>query len=776
MRWAFGLAASIERIAVAPGVKWLSSPRQNRVSARIGLSLVFAGLLLSEPTISLPHAIVLAGAALVALALLGREAVPQRNDAMLEPSPDGIAQRVEALQDAVWELKESEARYRDLLDTQEQIIVRYDAEGRVTFVNRAFCRLFGIVPEDAIGRPWQPQVVAEEASLAGSGGSSRCTQVRLVETDEGQRWLAFEEHRVPGHTRVRDDGRAPRSVELQLVATDITEARAAAAELAGARDQAQSADRAKSRFLAAMSHEIRTPMNGIIGMASLLDDTELSAEQRTYLGAIDQSGRTLLVLIDEILDFSKIEAGKLLLGAELFELDACVQGAVELLAPAAHEKGLEIAWTLPPQLPAGFVGDAARVRQIMLNLIGNAVKYTDRGGVLVTLELASVEAGLARVVIRVKDTGIGLSAEVKERLFSEFNQGDADTALRRGGTGLGLAISRRLARAMGGDIAVESEPGRGACFVAELCLQVAIGSRPVLTLPAGGMPRGTVLLAFDNHIERRALSTNLRAIGFHVIEADDAISEAELRQAAGPAGVVTYVVCDARSDPAEAAQALACAVAVGGGAQVKGLLLIDSETRPSLEHFREVGFTSYLVRPVRPRALAARFDLQRCGEDGSAGERGDMQGHLAAREDAVFLGCHVLLAEDNAVNALLARRMLEKAGCTVVHAVDGEQAVLESSRALAPGARGFDLVLMDVHMPRLDGLAAAAEIRAVAARLGRTADVPPIVALTANAFVEDRERCLAAGLDDYLAKPFHRSELSALLVRWRRPRKGEAAA
>ncbi len=775
MRWAFGLAASKERIAAALEAKWLGSSKQSRFFARIGLSLVFAGLLLSEPSISLPHAIVLAGAALVALALLGGEAAPQRNDATVEPSHEGIAQRVEALQDAVWELKESEARYRDLLDTQEQIIVRYDAEGRATFVNRAFCRLFGIVPEDAIGRPWQPQVVAEEASLAGSGGSSRRTQVRLVETGEGQRWLAFEEHWVPGHARVRDDGRTPRSVELQLVATDITEARAAAAELAGARDQAQSADRAKSRFLAAMSHEIRTPMNGIIGMASLLDDTELSGEQRTYLEAIDQSARTLLVLIDEILDFSKIEAGKLLLGSEMFELDACVQGAVELLAPAAHEKGLEIAWTLPPQLPAGFVGDPARVRQIMLNLIGNAVKYTDRGGVLISLELASLEAGGARVVVRVKDTGIGLSAEVKERLFSEFNQGDADTALRRGGTGLGLAISRRLARAMGGDITVESERGRGACFVVELCLQVASGAGPVLAIPVGSTPRGSVLLAFDNHIERRALSMNLRAIGFHVIEADDAISEAELRQAAGPSGEVQYVVCDARSDPAEAAQALASAVAVGQGAAVKGLLLIDSETRPSLEQFREVGFMSYLVRPVRPRALAARFDLLTGTETGSTG---DMPGgHLASSgNDEIFQGCHVLLAEDNAVNALLARRMLEKAGCTVVHAVDGEQAVLEAGRSLAAGGRGFDLVLMDVHMPRLDGLAAAAEIRAAAARIGRTADVPPIVALTANAFVEDRERCLAAGLDDYLAKPFHKSELGALLVRWRRPRQGEEAA
>ncbi|CAN0354903.1 unnamed protein product, partial [Phaeothamnion confervicola] len=361
-----------------------------------------------------------------------------------------------------------------------------------------------------LGRTWQPQVAAQEPSSAQTHSGPRRRYTELVETADGRRWLAFEEHRVPGLSPGKDEVSAGRADEVQLVATDVTEARAAAALLASARDQAQAADRAKSRFLAAMSHEIRTPMNGIMGMASLLGDTGLSSEQRTYLGAIDQSASTLLLLIDEILDFSKIEAGKLVLAAEPFALDACVQGAVELLAPAAHEKGLELAWTVPPELPSALVGDQARVRQIVLNLVGNAVKYTDRGGVLVTVEHAMRDDGAAQISIRVKDTGIGLTREAMDRLFSEFNQGDAENALRRGGTGLGLAISRRLARAMDGDVTVTSEPGRGATFTADLVLPVGPGARAVLEKVGSGKAAGHVLLALDNRIERRALSTCLR--------------------------------------------------------------------------------------------------------------------------------------------------------------------------------------------------------------------------------------------------------------------------
>ena len=736
-------------------------------SAWCGIALSVAGLMLAPLAPNAARACMLSGIVLLAFAV-HQAATSSGRPALGVAIADGIDVRVEELKDVVWELRESEARYRDLLDTQEHVIARRDGDGCLTYVNKAFCKLFGVTPEDVLGRPWVPTVLAEERPAVEAGSGRHVRYVQLLETALGARWLAFEEHRGPGQTGDKSGEKGG----LQFVGSDITDARAAQSELASARDEAQAADRAKSRFLAAMSHEIRTPMNGIMGMAGLLSETHLSPEQNTYLGAIDQSARTLLLLIDEILDCSKIEAGKLVLAAQPFAFDACVQGAVELLAPAAHEKGLEIAWTTDGSLPFLLTGDAARVRQIMLNLIGNAVKYTDRGGVVVSVGCEPRGGADASITVRVKDTGIGLSREAIGRLFAEFNQGDDATALRRGGTGLGLAISRRLARAMGGDITVESEPGRGAVFTVRLALPVA-ANRPNGAHRHSQAARGSVLLAFDRLIERRALAANLSAIGLAAIEADDALAGSEIETAAGSARPVGYVVCDAQADPADAAEVLARARAHAPDGRVMGVLLIDPATRPSLEQFRAAGFTSYLVRPVRPSALKARFGLE--PSSGTVDERTLADAAATAKVAKSGRPRHVLLAEDNAVNALLATRMLEKAGCTVMHVGDGEQAMAAVIASLEADQRGFDLILMDVHMPRLDGLAAAAGIRALAAKDGNFV-LPPMVALTANAFVEDRERCLAAGLDDYLAKPFHKSDLTALLERWDRRREDDVAA
>ena len=764
MRWASRLRAYIERLIVSASRRGFGQLSESPYPARVGLLLVLAGVLLSALPMSLPSAIILIGAALTAISLLSREASERRQAEMAT----AIETRVETLQDALWELRESEARYRDLLDTQEQVIVRLDADDRVTFVNRAFCRMFGVEAAEMIGRAWSPPVVAEDGAPGEAGAGPRKSRVALISTALGERWIAFEEHRVrvQGPPREGVTASAGREAfELQVVGTDVTPDRVAAEELARARDQAQAADRAKSRFLAAMSHEIRTPMNGIMGMASLLEDTALDAEQRTYLGAIGQSARTLLALIDEILDFSKIEAGKLALASRPFALEDCVQSAVELLAPAAHEKGLEIAWTTPHDLPEQFLGDETRVRQVMLNLVGNAVKYTDRGGVLVSIAMVSREADTARLAITVKDTGIGLSSDALHRLFAEFNQGDTDTALRRGGTGLGLAISRRLARAMGGDITVESEPQRGAKFTVSLQLKVTSAAAPGRIAPAIAQGSRAVLLAFENRIERKALAESLSALGLVVVETDEPLEPEALRSRVGPDVIVSHVVCDARADAEEAKLTLSHAVQAFPHTTVNGLLLIDSVSRPSLEQFRSAGFSSYLVRPIRPRTLPTRFGLLSNRDMIAQADARETGGRVTVLPPPRF-AARVLMAEDNTVNALLARRMLEKAGCAVVHAADGEAAVEEVRRTLTGEAQPFDLVLMDLHMPRLDGFEATAAIRASVALHSPDAVVPPIIALTANAFAEDRERCLAAGLDDYLAKPFDRDDLLGMLERW----------
>ena len=753
------------------------------IFAGLAVALVGAGLASFPEPFSIAHAAIVAGLALAALSLRTSSAtsVPAQlrdraGPAVGEPR-DGLDSRLEELKDVAWELRDTETRYRDLLDSQEDVIARRDRGGRLTFVNSAFCRLFAVSAADVLGRDYRPVVLAEEARALSATDAPRRRYCQLVETSQGPRWIAFEEHRVPalapgGPQAARDGGLDNPDYEVQCLGRDVTEQRAFEAELASARDQALAADRAKSRFLAAMSHEIRTPMNGILGMAELLMEGSLTAEQRTYTEAIDQSAKTLLLLIDEILDFSKIEAGKLVLATQPFALAACVQGTVELLAPAAHEKGLDLAWTLDLALPDLVRGDEARVRQILLNLIGNAIKFTDRGGILVTVERLETASGAVRVALSVEDTGIGLSAEAMDRLFAEFGQAETELSQRRGGTGLGLAISRRLARAMHGDIEVKSELGRGATFRVTLDLQPEAEAGPV-AVTRDVQDAGTVLLALDRAIERHALAASLRAAGMSVEETRSGDGEGAIARGATTARPVQVLIVDAHCDPAAAARLLAQARTAAPGQQVRGLLLVDAPARANVASFRAVGFEAYLVRPVRPLSLLAHIGVLVAGE--TALSQPVQEDSPAAPARAPTLGCRVLLAEDNAVNALLARRMLEQTGCEVVHVPDGEQAVLAMQRSLDGDTPAFDIVLMDVHMPRLDGLAATTTIRRHAAEEpARLLRLPPIVALTANAFAEDRQRCLAAGLDDYLAKPFQKRELIALLERWDRRRQASA--
>ncbi len=688
---------------------------------------------------------------------VGEPKHPKRDRQLAGGSADPLGRvdrRIEQLRDMQWVLRENEARYRNLLDTQADIIVRRQADGRISFANTAFCRTFGIDAEHSIGTIFEPVVLDREqpASPAGDIASARRFS-ELVETLAGPRWFAWEEHRVPAI-----DGRL---LDAQLIGRDVTDARLAAAELAKARDQAEAANRAKSRFLAAMSHEIRTPMNGILGMSGLLMDTPLSQEQRTYLRAVDQSAKTLLALIDEILDFSKIEAGKLTLQSEPFSLDGSIQSAVELLAPSAHEKGLEVAWTFDPDLPSMVIGDEARVRQILLNLVGNAVKFTERGGILVSVVKGSVNS---RVQIAVKDTGPGIDASALPTLFSEFEQLESRIGRRQDGTGLGLAISKRLARAMGGDIDVVSAPARGATFTVDLELPAAPDAQSYgATLPALQEPRlHRAALIMDRLIERRALGGVLKAANVIVDELDEVDALARIESAAAAGSPIDLVVVDVDEDAALAGAFLACARRHAPHLNVRGIVLIGAMARGGLRNFRSQGFDSYLVRPIRPQSLLAQLGAQwienRLDEGVDAAGRGAMfeQSSLGAPKR------RVLLAEDNPINALLASSVLQKVNCITRIVSDGRQAV-EAVKATAgnPSER-FDIVLMDVHMPELDGLEAARQIR----QLGRSVHVPPIVALTANAFPEDRASCLEAGMSDYLAKPFERSDLERVLARW----------
>ncbi len=688
------------------------------------------------------------------------------NRSQMEDVGARIERRLERLQDAQWELDESESRYRGLLDAQEAAILRRADDGRITYANAAFFKIFGGEPANVIGKPFKVELCSacDVEPLSTSDGLRRQRFAQHVLTTAGPRWIEWDEQLVSSATG--------RSFEVQCVGRDVTEQQLAEMRAAEAREQAEAANQAKGRFLAAMSHEIRTPMNGILGMASLLRDTPQTPEQMTYVNAIDQSARTLLALIDEILDFSKIEAGKIELSEAPFALDECVRDAVELLAPRAHEKGLEIAWSVGAQLPRLLIGDEARVRQILLNLLSNAVKFTDSGGISVRVASA-VQLDDSSVVVEmvVEDTGIGLSDGDMRRLFTEFEQAEAAIERRNGGTGLGLAISRRLARAMGGEIKVASEPSKGSTFTAVLVLQNA--GQPDSGEPAMSVEGARVLLASDRPLERRALCETLTSAGVSA-SACELASAADVIEAAASKGMpFDRIIVDGAGGVSPAAGVLATART--GRANVRGVVVVNVLARPMLAEFRAAGFDAYLVRPVRPASMMMQLGLQKLA-DGAGG--GSSIGESAAKPAAVADGIRrVLLAEDNEINSLLAKRVLEKCGCNYVAVPNGAEAVALVRQSIAGRADAIDLILMDIFMPQLDGMRAARAIKDLYEAAPTGVSRPPIVALTANAFAEDRRRYLDAGMDDYLAKPFDKAGLEAGLRRgFGTPPGGDAGA
>ena len=689
---------------------------------------------------------------------------------------------IESLKDVYWELRDNEARYRELLDNQQDIILRRDSEGRLTFVNDAFCRTFSIRRNDILGEFFRPQILEgeDEQEKPSLTGNNRRSFMQRVQTSRGARWIEWEEFVI------LDELNALR--ETQSVGRDVTEQREARDALQDARARAEEASQAKSRFLASMSHEIRTPMNGILGMTGLLLDTPLSGEQKSYARAISQSAKVLLSLIDEILDFSKIEAGKLELIEAPFDLRDMVQSVTELLSPRAHDKQIEIGWFVDENLPRNVIGDEVRVRQILLNLVSNAIKFTDEGGVAIEVGFETIlsekihgekeqnqENIEARILVR--DTGIGLSQTDCELIFKAFEQADGTPARRYGGTGLGLTICKKLAQEMGGDIQVESELKIGSTFTVTLPFTYQQEDLNGYTdLQTRNPSRVLVISEFD--IESKLICKTLNSSGR---EADWALPElavTQIRRAAEAGNPYEAIITDPTSRPAQAQLMLKEARA--HNRPVRALFLIDTADRSSVNEMKEKGFDAYLVRPVRSDSLFKRLTGSDVGEpqDQSsvyAEESECRNGEEAGPKSGLTTECSdprefkltVLLAEDNEINAKLAITMLKKEGCEVLHAENGQE-VIELMRTSAIGKLPrIDMILMDMHMPEVDGLEATKILRRMPVlQNGVNPAQIPIIAITANAFSEDRELCLESGMNDYLAKPFDHDQLAEILAKW----------
>ncbi|HWB11133.1 MAG TPA: PAS domain S-box protein [Pirellulales bacterium] len=647
-------------------------------------------------------------------------------------------------------LRESQQRLQSILDNAQAVIYVKGIDGRYVLVNRLFESLFHVRRGEVVGKSDFDLFPPELAE------TFRTNDHRVLSAGAPLQFEEVAPHDDGPHTYVStkfllyDSFGVPHA--LCGISTDITERKRAEVELHKAKEAAEAASQAKSVFLANMSHEIRTPMNGIIGMTELVLDTPLSPDQREYLTLVKESADSLLTVINDILDFSKVEAGKLNLEQFPFALRDSLGDAMKSLAFRAHTKGLELACHVAPEVPEYLTGDPGRLRQVVNNLVGNAVKFTDRGEVVVDVQVDDDRDGRVGLHFCIADTGIGVPVEKQALIFEAFEQADGSTTRRFGGTGLGLAISRRLIEMMGGQIWLESEVGRGSRFHFTVRLDRA---RPVALPPAaepGTLVDLPVLIVDDNATNRRILEEMLRNWRMCPTAVDGGRAGlAEMQRAAASGKPFSLVLLDANMP---AMDGFELAAEIGRHPQLAGatIMMLTSGDRPDdLRRCRQLGIASYLMKPIKQSELLDSI---------LSAVHGSVSPETAAEElpppATPGRRLRVLLAEDSVVNQKLAVYLLEKWGHHVTVANNGHEALARVQ------AESFDMVLMDVQMPEMDGLEATKAIRQQESSSGGHV---PIVAMTAHAMVGDRERCLESGMDDYLSKPIRARELLAAIER-----------
>jgi PAS domain S-box-containing protein len=686
-----------------------------------------------------PHAFAIGASFLFALACLGLAILSMRLR-FLNKKMRNLALHNEALVDRNWELKEAEERARSLFESQGDLIVLRDAQGTITFANDAYCELAGKARGALVGSQFQLPVLEQGESAIEPNGTRVHDQ--KIASSLGPRWIAWREGLV------RFDAGHP--AEMQSIGRDVTDRTATERALAEARDQADAANRAKSRFLAMASHEIRTPLNGIIGMSGLLLDTLLTPEQVTYAKAAKSSGDALLALIEELLDYSKIEAGKIELEDRPFALAALIEDVTELLAPRAQARNLEIAAFVDERLPLEVIGDAARLRQVLLNLAGNAIKFTDSGGVALI-----VEPGIwpNEISFLVRDTGIGIAPDARERIFREFEQADDRIARNYGGTGLGLSISERIVRRMGGRITLESKLGAGSTFEVAVPLP-PVGHAGQQAIATPDLSGHSIMLVAPQTIEASLIAWRCERWGGQTcVVTDAAVARALLPERSWHAVLLDHALGSGQ------VRSLAEAARTHAGQRI---VMFTPATRQEFQPCSAgSALTGFLTKPLRTASLAAR--LATAGEISAPELASDavteLPDHAERQAAAPGRGLSVLVAEDNEINALLMRSLLTRLGHQAMIATNGE-AALESWLSAKSAGTPYDLVLMDIQMPGLDGIETTRRIRARESAHGQRT---PILALTANTLVEDRYACFEAGMDGFLIKPLDREKLADAL-------------
>jgi len=692
----------------------------------------------------------------------------QQRDTELVWARDELEQRVEErtreLQNEVSVRKKAETALEErksflnsVIEHSPVAIAVVDTKGFLQLCNPAFETLFQYQQSDILGRSFAellttPELRGDIESNLADIHRGEPTHVVTRRCRSNSSIVDVEAYGVPLGPQGHITG-------LLVLYQDITERKEAEEALVRAKEAAEAASRAKSEFLANMSHEIRTPMNGIIGMTGLVLDTRLTAEQREYLGMVKNSADSLLTLINDILDFSKIEAGKLELEAIDFSLRESLGETMKALGLRAHQRGLELAWRVADAVPDSLNGDRGRLRQVLVNLVGNAVKFTERGEVVVNVDLESESEGGVPLHFAVKDTGIGIAREKQRAVFEPFEQADGSTTRKYGGTGLGLAITSQIVELMGGKIWVESELSHGSTFHFtarfELSKISCVLPRPV---DPDFLRHSSVLVVDDNRTNRIILIEQLTKWGLRVESAPNAQAAlAALQHAYDDRRRLSLVITDLHMP------------VVDGLGLVKeirrnplfGLLpvILLSSSPESGERIRsrQLGISAFLTKPIQPSELLDAVMNAVADQQADEAPTPPLVPPPRERKDAM----KVLLAEDNAVNRTLAKKLLEKQGHSVIVAENGREVLALLER------ESVDLVLMDVQMPELDGLEATAAIRE---KEKVTAAHLPIIALTAHAMKGDRERCLAAGADAYVTKPIHPPELFAALDSFK-PRK-----